>query len=147
MDEEARAGFLAQFSPHPETPLLGFAVLGGVFGEGVDLAGDRLIGVAIVGPGLPQVGPRQERLRDYFEKTRGSGFDYAYLYPGMNKVLQAAGRVIRTPEDRGVVLLIDDRFAAPAYRRLMPPHWSHLAILPGADAVFHALAAFWEGRT
>lgn len=147
MDEEARAGFLAQFSPHPETPLLGFAVLGGVFGEGVDLAGDRLIGVAIVGPGLPQVGPRQERLRDYFEKTRGSGFDYAYLYPGMNKVLQAAGRVIRTPEDRGVVLLIDDRFAAPAYRRLMPPHWSHLAILPGADAVFHALAAFWEGQT
>lgn len=94
--------------------------MGGVFGEGVDLTGDRLIGVGIVGPGLPQVGPRQEQLRDYFERTRGSGFDYAYRYPGMNKVLQAAGRVIRTPRDKGVVLLIDNRFAMPDYRRLMP---------------------------
>ena len=102
----------------------GFAVLGGVFGEGVDLTGESLIGAAIVSPGLPQIGPRQEQLRDYFEKTRGTGFDYAYRYPGMNKVLQAAGRVIRTPQDRGVVLLIDDRFAAPDTRRLMPPHWS-----------------------
>ena len=113
---------LRQFAPAPTAPLLGFAVLGGVFGEGVDLAGDRLIGAAIVGPGLPRVGPRQEQLRDYFEQTRGSGFDYAYRYPGMNKVLQAAGRVIRTPRDKGVVLLIDSRFALPDYRRLMPPH-------------------------
>ena len=101
LDEAGRADFLAKFQPDPEQTLLGFAVLGGVFGEGVDLAGTRLIGAAIVGPGLPQVGPRQEQLRDYFERTRGSGFDYAYRYPGMNKVLQAAGRVIRTPEDRG----------------------------------------------
>ena len=88
-------------------------------GEGVDLTGESLIGAAIVSPGLPQVGPRQEQLRDYFEQTRGSGFDYAYRFPGMNKVLQAAGRVIRTPEDRGVVLLIDDRFLAPDTRRLI----------------------------
>lgn len=143
MDEEKRVAFLARFSPAPAASLLGFAVLGGVFGEGVDLAGERLIGAAIVGPGLPQVGPRQEQLRDYFEQTRGSGFDYAYRYPGMNKVLQAAGRVIRTPQDKGVVLLIDDRFAAPDYRRLMPPHWAHGIPLGSAEQLAQALAAFW----
>ena len=144
MDEAARAAFLAQFAPAPAAPLLGFAVLGGVFGEGVDLAGDRLIGAAIVGPGLPQVGPRQEQLRDYFEQTRGSGFDYAYRYPGMNKVLQAAGRVIRTPRDKGVVLLIDSRFALPDYRRLMPPHWSGLTFADTPAQLAAMLEDFWK---
>ena len=118
-------------------------MLGGVFGEGVDLTGDRLIGVAVVGPGLPQVGPRQEQLREHFEKTRGSGFDYAYRFPGMNKVLQAAGRVIRTPQDKGVVLLIDDRFTAPENRRLMPPHWDHLRTVYDTERFRAELAAFW----
>ena len=126
----------------------GFAIpiaqLFGVFGEGVDLTGESLIGVAVVSPGLPQIGPRQEQLRDYFEETRGAGFDYAYRYPGMNKVLQAAGRVIRTPQDRGVVLLIDDRFLAPDTRRLMPPHWEHLRVVDSADAWKDELAAFWK---
>ncbi len=103
-----------------------------------------MIGVAVVSPGLPQIGPRQEQLRDYFEETRGAGFDYAYRYPGMNKVLQAAGRVIRTPQDRGVVLLIDDRFLAPDTRRLMPPHWEHLRVVDSADAWKDELAAFWK---
>lgn len=143
MDEEKRAAFLERFSPAPDAALLGFAVLGGVFGEGVDLAGDRLIGAAVVGPGLPQVGPRQEQLRGYFEQTRGSGFDYAYRYPGMNKVLQAAGRVIRTPQDKGVVLLIDDRFTQAEYRRLMPPHWSHLKALRGEEQLARELTSFW----
>ena len=143
MEDARRADFLAAFAPAPAATLLGFAVMGGVFGEGVDLAGDRLIGVAIVGPGLPQVGPRQEQLRDYFEGTRGSGFDYAYRYPGMNKVLQAAGRVIRTPEDQGVVLLIDSRFTLPDYRRLMPPHWGQFSAVPSAEALALALRAFW----
>ena len=144
MDESQKAGFLASFAPAPGTPLLGFAVLGGVFGEGVDLLGDRLIGVAVVGPGLPQIGPRQNQLRDYFEQTRGSGFDYAYRYPGMNKVLQAAGRVIRSPQDRGVVLLLDDRFAQADYRRLMPPHWAGLALLHTAGELRAALDDFWR---
>lgn len=144
MDEAGKTAFLARFVSGPESSLLGFAVLGGVFGEGVDLTGDRLIGVAVIGPGLPQVGPRQEQLRDYFEQTRGSGFDYAYRYPGMNKVLQAAGRVIRTPSDRGIVLLLDDRFAAPDYRRLMPPHWSGLRLPSGLPVLEKELAAFWE---
>ena len=144
MDEQQKAAFLAQFVPGPSQTLLGFAVMGGVFGEGVDLTGDRLIGVGIVGPGLPQVGPRQEQLRDYFEQTRGSGFDYAYRYPGMNKVLQAAGRVIRTPRDKGVVLLIDSRFAMPDYRRLMPPHWSHLKMIYDTEKLERELGRFWE---
>ena len=143
LDDAGRAEFLAQFQKSDGRPLLGFAVLGGVFGEGVDLTGESLIGAAIVSPGLPQVGPRQEQLRDYFEQTRGSGFDYAYRFPGMNKVLQAAGRVIRTPEDRGVVLLIDDRFLAPDTRRLMPPHWEQLRVVESAETLAGELKRFW----
>lgn len=144
LDEAGREEFLARFAPDPDETLLAFAVLGGVFGEGVDLAGSRLIGAAVVGPGLPQVGARQEQLRDYFERTRGSGFDYAYRYPGMNKVLQAAGRVIRTPQDRGVVLLIDDRFSMWDYRRLMPPHWSHFTPVYDCNVLRTALEKFWQ---
>lgn len=144
LDEAGREEFLARFAPDPDETLLAFAVLGGVFGEGVDLAGSRLIGTAVVGPGLPQVGARQEQLRDYFERTRGSGFDYAYRYPGMNKVLQAAGRVIRTPQDRGVVLLIDDRFSMWDYRRLMPPHWSHFTPVYDCNVLRTELEKFWQ---
>ena len=146
MDEASRADFLAQFTAAPGRTLLGFAVLGGVFGEGVDLAGERLIGAAIVSPGLPQVGPRQEQLRAHFEETRGSGFDYAYRFPGMNKVLQAAGRVIRTPEDKGVVLLIDDRFLAPDTRRLMPPHWDGLRAVDSVEELRAELEWFWNNK-
>ena len=118
--------------------------MGGIFGEGVDLVGDRLIGCAIVGVGLPQVNPRQEMLRRYYEEQSGCGFDYAYRYPGMNKVLQAAGRVVRTPQDKGVVLLLDDRFAQPDTARLFPPHWQHIQYLPGTAALETALTAFWD---
>jgi Rad3-related DNA helicase len=144
MDEADREKFLALFSAPHETSFLAFGVLGGVFGESIDLAGDKLIGVAIVGPGLPQVNPRQEQLRDYFEKTRGQGFDYAYRYPGMNKVLQAAGRVIRTPKDRGVVLLIDDRFCHADYRRIMPPYWAQITAVEQAEDLTAQLKIFWN---
>ena len=144
LDEAARADFLARFAPPaPGAGLLGFCVMGGVFGEGIDLAGERLIGCAVIGVGLPQVNPRQEMLREYFEKVEGCGFDFAYRYPGMNKVLQAAGRVIRTPEDKGVVLLIDDRFAYAEYRRLLPPHWAHLRCCASVPALKKELEVFW----
>lgn len=138
-----RTAFLERFSPAPDATLLGFGVLGGVFGEGVDLAGDRLIGCAVVGVGLPQVNPRQEMLRRYFDEKNGQGFDFAYRYPGMNKVLQAAGRVIRTPEDKGVVLLIDDRFDQSDYSRLLPAHWSHRQTLHTPEQLRSSLQAFW----
>ena len=145
LDDAGRAAFLARFAPHPEKTLLGFGVLGGIFGEGVDLAGDRLIGCAIVGVGLPQVNPRQEMLRRYYDAAPGgTGFDYAYRCPGMNKVLQAAGRVIRTSEDKGVVLLLDDRFARSEYTRLFPRHWGHLKYLQNTQALSEALDAFWK---
>ena len=131
LDDGARAAFLARFAPDPAQTLLGFGVMGGIFGEGVDLVGDRLIGCAIVGVGLPQVNPRQEILRRYYDEHSGSGFDYAYRYPGMNKVLQAAGRVIRTAEDKGVVLLLDDRFARSEYTRLFPRHWRQFEVSEG----------------
>ncbi len=143
LDDAARAEFLAQFVPQPAETLLGFGVMGGIFGEGVDLAGDRLIGCAIVGVGLPQVNPRQEMLRRYYDEQSGTGFDYAYRFPGMNKVLQAAGRVIRTPEDKGVVLLLDDRFALPDYTRLFPPHWRHIEYLHSSDELEDKLRSFW----
>ena len=145
LDDAGRAAFLARFAPHPEKTLLGFGVLGGIFGEGVDLVGDRLIGCAIVGVGLPQVNPRQEMLRRYYDAAPGgTGFDYAYRCPGMNKVLQAAGRVIRTSEDKGVVLLLDDRFARSEYTRLFPRHWGHLQYLQNTQALSEALDAFWK---
>lgn len=143
LGDAARAEFLAQFVPQPAETLLGFGVMGGIFGEGVDLAGDRLIGCAIVGVGLPQVNPRQEMLRRYYDEQSGTGFDYAYRFPGMNKVLQAAGRVIRTPEDKGVVLLLDDRFALPDYTRLFPPHWRHIEYLRSNDELEDKLRSFW----
>ena len=145
LDDAGRAAFLARFEPAPAGTLLGFGVLGGIFGEGVDLVGDRLIGCAIVGVGLPQVSPRQEMLRRYYDEASGTGFEYAYRCLGMNKVLQAAGRVIRTQEDRGVVLLLDDRFTLQEYAKLFPRHWSHLQVLPAPGTLPEALRAFWEG--
>lgn len=143
MDEAAREAFLERFSTRSEGALVGFCVLGGLFAEGVDLKGDRLIGAAIVGVGLPQVNPEQEMLRDYFD-PQGKGFAYAYRYPGMHKVLQAAGRVIRDEADRGVVLLIDDRFAAGAYRQLFPPHWAHMRCVRDGEELDRALSFFWS---
>ncbi len=143
LDDAARAAFLQKFTPDPAQTLLGFGVMGGIFGEGVDLVGDRLIGCAIVGVGLPQVNPRQEILRRYYDEQSGTGFDYAYRYPGMNKVLQAAGRVIRTAGDKGVVLLLDDRFARSEYTRLFPRHWQHLKYLNGTEALKEELDRFW----
>ena len=126
MTEDNRAGFLARFDQDNLETLVGFAVLGGIFSEGIDLKGDRLIGSIIVSVGLPKINLRQDQIRDYFNHKNGRGYDYAYVFPGMNKVLQAAGRVIRTETDAGIVLLIDSRFATAQYRGLMPGHWGNM---------------------
>jgi Rad3-related DNA helicase len=127
MDEGERKAFLDRFAPGGAG--IGFAVLGGSFGEGIDLRGDRLVGAFVATLGLPQVNPRNEQLKERLEGAFGSGYDYTYLYPGMQKVVQAAGRVIRTQEDKGIVYLIDDRFARPAVRDLLPAWW-RLGTLP-----------------
>ncbi len=144
MDEAAREEYLAAFAEAPEESMLGFCVLGGIFSEGVDLPGERLIGTAVVGVGLPQIGPEPDSVKDYYNEKNGCGFDFAYTFPGMNKVLQAAGRVIRTEEDRGVALLIDSRFATARYRALFPAHWAHRVAVTREDFP-RRLQSFWGG--
>jgi DNA excision repair protein ERCC-2 len=142
MSEPDREAFLAAFAVEHGETLVGFAVMGGVFGEGIDLVGDRLIGAIIVGVGLPQLCVERDLIRDYFQEQTGAGFDYAYTFPGMNRVLQAIGRVIRSETDRGVVLLIDARFAEPRYQRLFPAWWQS-ARAGNSDEIRKALAEFW----
>lgn len=158
MSEADRAAFLAQFQGNEEielqrdirmeieeedTVLIGFCVLGGIFGEGIDLKNDSLIGVIIVGTGLPQVCFERQLLKDYFDAQGESGFDYAYRYPGMNKVLQAAGRVIRTDEDIGIVALLDERFLQAAYGRLFPREWESFETVR-AESVAKRVERFWN---
>ncbi len=134
MSEEEREEFLEKFNADNLSEgktLVGFAVMGGIFGEGIDLVGDRLSGAAIVGVGLPGICLERELIKDYFDNRDGSGFQYAYLFPGMNRVFQAAGRVIRTEEDRGVVLLIGSRFTSSQYRPLFPYHWTPVRVRDG----------------
>ncbi len=123
---------------------IGFCVLGGSFSEGVDLPGRRLIGTVIVGTGLPGLSNERNILRDFYENTRERGYDYAYTYPGMNRVLQAAGRVIRREEDRGVIVLIDDRYAEPRYQALFPDHWQRLQYAGNASELADLVAEFWS---
>jgi DNA excision repair protein ERCC-2 len=143
MDDAARAGFLDRFSARNERTLVGFAVMGGIFGEGIDLVGERLSGAVIVGVGLPAVCPQRELIRSYFDR-RGRGFDFAYRFPGINRVLQAAGRVIRTRRDRGAVLLVDRRFCSRPYKELLPPHWATAGIGSVAQ-MKNRLNRFWAG--
>lgn len=123
MSEQQREKFLDHFSENLEKTLIGFCVMGGIFSEGIDLKGGALIGAIVVGTGMPQVSNEREILKDFYDKQEGLGFEYAFLYPGMNKVLQAAGRVIRTVEDRGVILLLDERFLQQSYQNLFPREW------------------------
>ncbi len=145
MSERQREDFLARFETDNPRTLVGFAVMGGIFGVGIDLAGTRLSGAAVVGVGLPAVGLERELIRGYFAEQVEQGFEYAYMYPGINRVLQAAGRVIRTETDRGVVLLIDQRYGTPHYRDLLPAAWQPIRI-PDPDRLAELLAAFWGGR-
>jgi DNA excision repair protein ERCC-2 len=142
MSEPEREAFLATFAVEHGETLVGFAVMGGMFGEGIDLVGDLLIGAVIVGVGLPQLCVERDLIRDYFQAQTGAGFDYAYTFPGMNRVLQAIGRVIRSETDRGVVLLIDARFAEPRYRRLFPAWWRP-ARVRSTEEIRKGLAEFW----
>ncbi len=144
MTREERAAFLAAFDAQPKAALVGFCVTGGIYSEGVDLVGKRLIGAIIVGVALPGLSDEREAIRVYFDEKTEEGRAYAYVWPGMNRVLQAAGRVIRTEEDRGVVLLIDDRFATPEYRLLLPAHWQGIRRVGDSAALAYLLERFWR---
>ena len=143
MTEKEREEFLEEFAEENDDTLVGFCVMGGIFSEGIDLIGDRLIGAAVVGTGLPQVNCEREILKEYYDAKGEQGFDYAYRYPGMNKVLQAAGRVIRTKEDEGAILLMDERFAERDYRTLFPREWND-ADSCRLENVEQKLGSFWR---
>jgi DNA excision repair protein ERCC-2 len=143
MSEAARQEFLREFDRIGGSSLVGFAVLGGVFGEGIDLTGDRLSGAIIVGVGLPQVCNEKNIIRRYFDELYGAGFEYAYIYPGINRVLQAAGRVIRTENDMGIVVLLDERFSHPVYRELLPSEWSPVPRASDGCTLPEVLQDFW----
>lgn len=145
MGESAREEFLRKFSLAEPAgrSLLGFCVLGGIFSEGIDLKQDRLIGAVIVGTGLPQVCNEREIIRQYFDERQENGFDYAYQYPGMNKVLQAAGRVIRTVDDVGIVALLDERFLQHTYQRMFPREWKDYQVTTCNHVSFH-VGEFWK---
>ena len=160
MSEEDREIFLARFMGNEacdlqtqikmdieldreESTLIGFCVLGGIFGEGIDLKNDSLIGAIIVGTGLPQVCCERELLKNYFDERGENGFDYSYRYPGMNKVLQAAGRVIRTMEDVGIIALLDERFLQFSYRRMFPREWENYERVT-VNTVAHKIEQFWD---
>jgi Rad3-related DNA helicase len=139
-----REAFLDFFKEDEGKLRVGFCVLGGSFSEGVDLPGSRLIGTVIVGVGIPGLSNERNILRDYYENKCERGYDYAYTFPGMNRVLQAAGRVIRREEDRGVVVLIDSRYAEEPYLHLYPSHWQGMMAAESASALAHRLQQFWQ---
>ncbi|MCX7774316.1 MAG: ATP-dependent DNA helicase, partial [Clostridia bacterium] len=144
MNDASREAFLSEFESYGDTTRIAFCVMGGIFGEGIDLVGDRLTSVIVVGVGLPQVSPELETLKNYYQDATSSGFAYAYTYPGLNKVLQAAGRLIRTETDRGGLLLIDSRFATQEYLQLMPEEWHPIPRTSQGIQLGQAVNGFWS---
>lgn len=145
MNEEDKEKFLEAFDAKQSggQSLLGFCVMGGVFSEGIDLKNDSLIGAVIVGTGLPSISTEGELLRDFYDSRENCGYEYAYMYPGMNKVMQAAGRVIRTVEDRGIILLLDDRFLRKQYRNIFPEEWDDCRVTD-CGKVKQEILDFWH---
>jgi DNA excision repair protein ERCC-2 len=138
--------FLAEFEKQSESYLIGFCVMGGIYSEGVDLAGDSLIGAVIVGIGIPALSYEREAISAYYNEKYEEGKQFAYIYPGMNRVLQAAGRVIRREEDKGVVVLIDDRFDDPIYRTVIPKLWDGMKFIADPKELRAELDEFWKQK-
>ncbi len=144
MDEEEQSKITDKFNN--ENSVVLFTVVGGVFSEGIDLPLEKLIGAVIIGTGIPQLSFERNIIRDFFDAKFNSGYDFAYKYPGFNKILQSAGRVIRTEKDRGVVLLIDSRLCQMSYIRLFPEHWKHYKNVSKSEAIKNEISLFWEEK-
>ena len=145
MTPEQKAGFLDEFKKDDDSYLIAFCVMGGIYSEGIDLAGDSLIGAVIVGIGMPALSYEREAIAEYYQEKYEEGKQYAYIYPGMNRVFQAAGRVIRREDDRGVIVLIDDRFDDPIYKNSLPKLWEGVQFIESAKELNEELASFWSG--
>ena len=144
MSAKEKAEFLAEFKKENDNYLIAFCVMGGIYSEGIDLAGDSLIGAVIVGIGMPALSYEREAISEYYQEKYEEGKQYAYIYPGMNRVFQAAGRVIRREDDRGVIVLIDDRFDDPLYRKSLPALWEGVKFIGNAKTLNEELKAFWN---
>ncbi|WP_237025994.1 helicase C-terminal domain-containing protein [Lactobacillus sp. S2-2] len=144
MNEIDRSNFINNFKEYPSESLVGFALLGGIFSEGIDLQKSRLIGVGIVGVGLPAMNPENNLIRDYFDQQKKPGFSYAYQLPGINNVFQAAGRLIRTDDDKGIILLMDERFIQNRYKQLFPYHWKNILITRNKNNLSKIITKFWN---
>ncbi len=144
MSLKSREETLMLFRPEQLKTHVGLFVMGGIFSESIDLIGDRLSGVMVIGAGLPGLSPYNKILRSHFEAMGEPGFDFAFTYPGLNKVIQAVGRLIRTKDDRGIAVLVDDRFATRKYLGLYPRHWHHLELRSSDEDLFKTFNEFWE---
>ena len=144
MEDNDKRDFLSLFVEKPTQTTVGVAIVGGAFGEGIDLVSERLIGVAVVGVGLPQICFERDRIREYFDKTEKKGYEYSYINPGMNKVMQAVGRVIRSETDKGVALLIDDRYLSATYRDLFKNEWNNYKVVTSPEDVKEQVDKFWK---
>ncbi len=146
LSAEEKKDFIDEFSNNTDEYLLGFCVMGGIYSEGIDLVGDSLIGAVVVGIGMPSLSYEREAIAEYFEDKYESGKQFAYIYPGMNRVFQAAGRVIRHEDDRGVIVLIDDRFADPIYKKSIPSLWKEMQYIGDAKDLNSRLIEFWKNN-
>ena len=147
MTLEEKENFIKAFSEQTDKLQIGFCVLGGSFSEGLDLPGECLIGAIVVGVGIPGLSSERNMIKAYYDDAKdGEGYAYAYTYPGMNHVLQAAGRVIRRHEDKGVVVLLDDRYATLPYIQMYPQHWGNPRLAPDAMTLCDILTRFWQEK-
>ena len=146
MSEEEKEAFLSCFIDKPVRTMLGLAVLGGAFSEGIDLEGERISGVIIVGIGIPQICFERNLIRNYFDKTEKKGYEYAYISPGINKVMQALGRVIRSETDRGAALLIDDRYLTNDYNEIFRGIYADYEVVTSKDDIKEQVENFWSNK-
>ena len=146
MSEEERESFLLNFKPNPEKTTLGFLVIGGAFSEGIDLVSDRLIGAVIIGIGMPRINFESDKIAEFYDSRDLPGRDYAYLNPGMNKVMQAVGRVIRGDNDKGIALLIDERYLTKSYRDLFRSEWKDYSVITSKEDLKEECENFWRNN-
>ena len=146
MKEKEKTEFLNQFSSHPKRSTVGFVVLGGAFSEGIDLMGDRLIGAIVIGVGLPTLSFERDLIKKYYDEKSGDGYLNSYVNPGMNRVMQAVGRVIRSESDKGMILLIDDRYLQKTYRDLFKNEWSHYEVVMDNVEMQEMMQNFWKEK-
>ena len=146
MSAKEKREFLEEFKKESPNYLIGFCVMGGIYSEGVDLAGDSLIGAVVVSIGMPALSFEREAIAEYYQEKYEEGKQYAYIYPGMNRVFQAAGRVIRREDDRGIIVLIDDRFDDPLYRKSLPKLWDGVKFIPNAKELKAEIDQFWQNK-